>query len=84
MVFTAIMSHLYPMSPVSDMKERNMGVTEAIEWMCSLVVGLDALPFAKIVAQLRAHTRHVAGGIASQARVCRGPPLTHCDLMMES
>ena len=75
---------LYAVLPVSDLKERNMGVTEAIEWMGSLVVGLDALPFAKIVAQLRAHTRHVAGGIVSQARVCRGPPLTHCDLMTES
>ena len=54
-----------------------MGVTEAIEWMGSLVVGLDALPFAKIVAQLRAHTRHVAGGIASQGSVCRGHPPTY-------
>ena len=49
-------------------QERNMGVTEAIEWMGSLVVGLDALPYAKIIAQLRAHTRHVVGGIASQGR----------------
>ena len=75
---------LYAVLPVSDLKERNMGVTEAIEWMGSLVVGLDALPFAKIVAQLRAHTRHVAGGIASQGRVVRGHPFTHCDLMTKS
>ena len=49
------------------LEERNIGVTAAIEWMGALVVGLDALPFAKVVAQLKAHTRHVAGGIASQA-----------------
>ena len=49
------------------LEERNIGVTAAIEWMGALVVGLDALPFSKIVAQLKAHTRHVAGGIASQA-----------------
>ena len=41
-------------------------MTEAIDWMGTLVLGLDALPYAKIIAQLKAHTRHVVGGIASQ------------------
>ena len=48
-------------------EERNTGVTEVIEWMGTLVVGLDPLPWAKIVAQLRANTRHIVGGIAAQA-----------------
>jgi len=49
------------------LEERNFGVTQAIEWLGQLVVGLDPLPYAKIVAQLNAHTRHIVGGIAQQA-----------------
>eukprot|EP00966_Prymnesium_polylepis_P331489 7387047-Prymnesium_polylepis.2 len=48
-------------------EERNIGVTQVIEWMGTLVVGLDPLPWARIVAQLRSNTRHIAGGIAAQA-----------------
>eukprot|EP00038_Savillea_parva_P001463 m.104109 g.104109 ORF g.104109 m.104109 type:complete len:482 (+) comp10510_c0_seq2:83-1528(+) len=49
------------------LEERNIGVTQVIEWMGTLVTGLDPLPYAKIIAQLKANTRHVAGGIAQQA-----------------
>ncbi len=38
-----------------------------IEWMGELVRGADPLPFGRVVAQLRANTRHIVGGIASQA-----------------
>ena len=48
-------------------EERNMGVAQVIEWLGSLTIGLNPLPFSKIIAQLRANTRHVAGGIANQA-----------------
>ena len=49
------------------LEERNIGVTQVIEWMGQLVVGEDPLPWAKIVAQLKCNTRHIVGGIANQA-----------------
>ena len=48
------------------LEERNIGITQVIEWMGSLVVGLDPRPFAKLVAQLQANTRHIIGGLAQQ------------------
>jgi len=49
------------------LEERNIGVTQVIEWMGKLIIGHDPLPYAKIIAQLKANTRHVIGGIAQQA-----------------
>lgn len=49
------------------LEERNIGVTQVIEWMGQLITGLDPLPYAKIVSQLKANTRHIVGGIAQQA-----------------
>eukprot|EP00041_Stephanoeca_diplocostata_P005256 m.58899 g.58899 ORF g.58899 m.58899 type:complete len:443 (+) comp15661_c0_seq1:133-1461(+) len=48
------------------LEERNIGIAQVIEWMGQLIIGLDPLPYAKIIAQLKANTRHVAGGIAQQ------------------
>ena len=49
------------------LEERSIGVTQAIEWMGELVLGQDPLPWARLIAQLKAHTRHIVGGIAQQA-----------------
>ena len=48
------------------LEERNIGITQVIEWMGALVVGKDPMPWATIIAQLRANTRHVCGGLAAQ------------------
>ncbi len=48
------------------LEERNIGITQVIEWMGELVTGQDPLPFEKILSNLRAVTRHVVGGIAAQ------------------
>jgi hypothetical protein len=53
--------------PRRYLEERNIGITQVIEWMGELVRGADPLPFGRVVAQLRANTRHIVGGIASQA-----------------
>lgn len=49
------------------LEERNIGVTQVIEWMGLLVTGADPLPWGKLIAQLSANTRHIYGGIAQQA-----------------
>jgi galactonate dehydratase len=48
------------------LEERNVGVTQVIEWLGLLVVGEDPRPYAKLLAQLKAHTRHIVGGLAQQ------------------
>ena len=48
------------------LEERNIGITQVIEWMGQLCLGKDPLPYGKIVAQLKANTRHIAGGLAGQ------------------
>ena len=48
------------------LEERNVGITQVIEWLGSLVVGHDPRPYAKLVAQLQANTRHIVGGLAQQ------------------
>lgn len=48
------------------LEERNIGITQVIEWLGQLVVGQDPLPFGRVVAQLKANTRHIVGGIANQ------------------
>jgi galactonate dehydratase len=49
------------------LEERNIGITQVIEWMGGLVSGLDPMPWGKVMAQLKANTRHIVGGIAQQA-----------------
>eukprot|EP01052_Picozoa_sp_SAG31_P039025 SAG31_NODE_5325_length_2609_cov_2.216733_3_plen_177_part_00 len=49
------------------LEERNIGVTNVIEWVGQLVTGQDPLAFEKLTSQLRAITRHIVGGIAAQA-----------------
>lgn len=48
------------------LEERNIGVTQVIEWLGSLLVGQDPRPYQKLVAQLKANTRHIVGGLAAQ------------------
>ena len=48
------------------LEERNIGITQVIEWMGELVTGQDPLPYEKVVSNLRAVTRHIVGGIAAQ------------------
>eukprot|EP01050_Picozoa_sp_SAG11_P025688 SAG11_NODE_5884_length_1441_cov_1.404620_1_plen_109_part_00 len=50
------------------LEERNIGVTQVIEWVGQLVLGQDPLAFEKVTSNLRAITRHVPGGIAAQVR----------------
>eukprot|EP01084_Bolivina_argentea_P311671 539520_1 len=48
-------------------EERNFGIVQVIEWMGQLIIGQNPMPYAKIIAQLKANTRHIIGGIAQQA-----------------
>jgi L-alanine-DL-glutamate epimerase-like enolase superfamily enzyme len=49
------------------LEERNIGVTQVIEWMGQLVTGKDPLPWSTLSTQLKHNTRHIVGGIANQA-----------------
>ena len=49
------------------LEERNIGITQVIEWMGELVKGKDPMPWTKLIVQLKANTRHIVGGIANQA-----------------
>ena len=60
-----------PSSPIVGwsefLEERNLGLEGAIAWMGGLITGKDPLAYGDIVAQLKANTRHIVGGIANQA-----------------
>jgi len=49
------------------LEERNVGITSCIQWLGSLINGADPLPYARLISDLKSKTRHIVGGIASQA-----------------